>query len=974
MASLEKQHILNIRKRLVWDEAVNSTLSQDAREMVANLQSQYNTALQRLSTELYSKETHFIFELLQNFDDNQYAHGVSPIARIKLLDNCIVTECNEIGFRPENVEAICKTGGSTKSSRELGYIGEKGIGFKSVFTVASQVYIYSNNYVFRFDDTKPLGMIAPEWVDTFPVLPPPGMTSFYLRFRKGVNRDSLQQQILQIHPNLLLFLRTVRELELHIGDYRMAMRRTVEGDDCVISKVVVTGTGKPSTTIETFKVQRFTVDMSALKEHKREGISSTELVLAFPHKEGKPMLEATCSVFAFLPLRPYGFKFIIQGDFLTQSSREGVTDGNQWNRQLRDNIAPAFVQSIRALCSSPSLANSFLSYVPLSNDISDPFFALVPLQIITTLRQTQIIRVMDGTWAKPGEVVALGTVFTDDAGKPFIPDNILYNTIWRHYKDPKFHVPDRLSTALGLQYLSLDQFITSLQHLHLNETNTRTPTWFNKLYSTLYIQLSALTRSGRRNNPRASIQNAVASNSIFFTSANVTKSPDREFKFIHPATHQSNEARLFLDLLGVKNPNALELAQSILRLHQSWPVNKSLPRSIPELKAHISFLHSHWDAIWHQIDRTKFRDFMACYLPSEDLKTLLAGEDNVLFVDKDLADPSMHPLLKTLGVRDIVRICDEKSVGSATQTCTWEFTTISHKPNLSMRLLLMIKRHWLSYYKHFVSNGNFVRRMQTLSVPVRFDGKDGQALLKHTYLKTSQMARFFGHSLSYLAVANSDNPDWQFLGTFGVGLSPDGPTLIKRLKELQEKGGNIDGGLIRSMYRALEVNRGEMKLNEIFETTPLIYINGSPPEWKRITEVRWSGSTTIFRNATFLNRHYHEHKTFFLDVLGVRSMDITDTPAALKELTATSPLSHDDSEIIMRILRSLSQHITDNKRAKPETYSWITTLVCNEAIFHMRRRYTKAGGRTWFVKANERIVIPDHAEYVEHFGDHVDML
>ena len=43
---------------------------------------------------------------------------------------------NEDGFKYENVESICTVGESTKKKyKQMGYIGEKGLGFKSVFQV-----------------------------------------------------------------------------------------------------------------------------------------------------------------------------------------------------------------------------------------------------------------------------------------------------------------------------------------------------------------------------------------------------------------------------------------------------------------------------------------------------------------------------------------------------------------------------------------------------------------------------------------------------------------------------------------------------------------------------------------------------------------------------------------------------------------------------------------------------------------------
>jgi HSP90 family molecular chaperone len=62
-------------------------------------------------------------------------------------------DCNEVGFTAGNVEAICAINQSTKSAKKADgeYIGEKGIGFKSVFKAADLVWISSHEYMFKLD-------------------------------------------------------------------------------------------------------------------------------------------------------------------------------------------------------------------------------------------------------------------------------------------------------------------------------------------------------------------------------------------------------------------------------------------------------------------------------------------------------------------------------------------------------------------------------------------------------------------------------------------------------------------------------------------------------------------------------------------------------------------------------------------------------------------------------------------------------
>ena len=101
---------------------------------------------------LYSNSLRFIFELIQNVDDCDY----------RSLDDCsldmhfdfnqdeITLTYNEVGFTPFNVFAITGIAEAAKNvTAAKNEIGEKGIGFKSVFGVAKKVLIRSGWFSFE---------------------------------------------------------------------------------------------------------------------------------------------------------------------------------------------------------------------------------------------------------------------------------------------------------------------------------------------------------------------------------------------------------------------------------------------------------------------------------------------------------------------------------------------------------------------------------------------------------------------------------------------------------------------------------------------------------------------------------------------------------------------------------------------------------------------------------------------------------
>jgi hypothetical protein len=72
---------------------------------------------------------------VQNADDNIYPQSVEPTLVFILQETGITVLNNELGFTAQNIKALCDVGNSTKKGSNAGYIGNKGIGFKSVFRV-----------------------------------------------------------------------------------------------------------------------------------------------------------------------------------------------------------------------------------------------------------------------------------------------------------------------------------------------------------------------------------------------------------------------------------------------------------------------------------------------------------------------------------------------------------------------------------------------------------------------------------------------------------------------------------------------------------------------------------------------------------------------------------------------------------------------------------------------------------------------
>ena len=85
---------------------------------------------------------------VQNADDNIYLENVEPTLTFILQDSGIIVLNNEQGFSAQNIRALCDVGNSTKKGSNAGYIGKKGIGFKSVFRVCLEKTIITHTRIY----------------------------------------------------------------------------------------------------------------------------------------------------------------------------------------------------------------------------------------------------------------------------------------------------------------------------------------------------------------------------------------------------------------------------------------------------------------------------------------------------------------------------------------------------------------------------------------------------------------------------------------------------------------------------------------------------------------------------------------------------------------------------------------------------------------------------------------------------------
>ena len=328
----------------------------------------------RLNLQNFPSTAHFIIEFIQNADD-----AGSHNFKLSASDELILVTNDGKTFTREDVESICNSASSNKSPEyNLGYLG---VGFKSCFKISTSPQIRSGIYSFRFDkDTiGDLGLpyeLMPIWVDDELN---DGETEFKLPLIddekiKSIIADQLNSEA--ISGKLILFLKNLEEIHIIANIANENLEKTIKKisspvneDDYTIYRTEEVINSKKSFNEwavfrKTYEVPEKISNDALTKQFKREGIKKREILIALELDEHDQIVLGRGSihfgVYSFLPLRDLTttFRFIIQGDFLTNPGRSDIHREAAWNSWIADCVYDLIVST----CVPAVLKNDLWKY------------------------------------------------------------------------------------------------------------------------------------------------------------------------------------------------------------------------------------------------------------------------------------------------------------------------------------------------------------------------------------------------------------------------------------------------------------------------------------------------------------------------------------------------------------------------------------------------------------------------------------
>lgn len=403
-----------------------------------------------------TSETRFFYELIQNADDGSYGWANSqketPSLRFDFKPGHILVQSNEDGFEERHVRALCSAEKSTKT----GQIGEKGIGFKSLFKVAWKVRIQSGPFCFSLqhrEGQNGLGMIAPI-NETHEQLPNAARTQFTIFLIDPDRCQDLGDRFLNC-LTMTTFLRNVEIVTAWHRDVRSTLSRVSTNGRVHIE---LKQDSETSRSVEFILFKQQVAGLPPRESRPLHG--SAEMTLAFPLASKSPPAVSTAEPFAYayLPLSAAGegLNFLLQSDFVVQDSRDDLAVC-PWNDHLLKELPQVFYAALKELSSMQQFEYSWPRFLP-TQDIKHPHWAPFKESVKKELKHLRIFKTVKGTLKTLEEVRYLLPEHCDSKGNPLFGDSeedICLSTQYSEYYE--------ILKIYGLQPISSHQLLHRLR-------------------------------------------------------------------------------------------------------------------------------------------------------------------------------------------------------------------------------------------------------------------------------------------------------------------------------------------------------------------------------------------------------------------------------------------------------------------------------------------------------------------------------
>lgn len=978
--------------------------------------SDYDNALKILSEQLYSKDIHFIFELIQNAEDNHYRDNAIPELGFELLDydptntpgcsGCLVIKNNELGFNLNNIKAISSIGKSTKANqKDAGYIGEKGIGFKSVFVVSPAPHILSNGFQIKFlkDDPKTgLGYIVPYWLeDDFSEFYNGSGTTLLLPLQDKQGSefrmfDKVQTELSKLSPELVLFLRKLKKLSIKTPNYYADYHLTKDGDYVELN----TQSSSQNTSVKyLLKSQKISVPADAVNE-LRENVTKRDISIAFPvnfELEESPL-------YCYLPTESEtGLPFLVNADFILSASRESIRQDLTWNNWMRGEVANFAAKTISKILSQKGDISRW-AWVPVFGSNRVIYWNNVRERVEEALKVSKCIPTLSGQYELPSKVLSLGSTYGFLHSWPLsVIERFPFDLFWDDSS-----LISRVSSAIGLKCFGQKDFVSFLGLIKSDddlsnddlmpaivEVTQQKGQWGSaKKYDSYLSQL----RSCNLFKCESGLQNSKYKN-LFLPSEDKHEVPvlvngegentqpnyiDKTFFNIMPP-HIKTSVKLMFNVdevhavsylessvVGFLKHNKNSCTEGSLEALSKYLVENidDLPvETLRALKSVLPFKSA--DGKWvTPLEHTRYVVplsenehplWQKIYTNADELKHIIVlCEDYVNWVDEDLASDFFSALEISDHVTPFVISVNESPKFKATPRAflDTEFWTDEDNRKRAYEWLYRVYSDDEIIKSEYKSN--FCLSYFLLNESWLLSTSQGFVKPSPTLHCFSESERgYFGRSLNYL----KDNVSKVFAKKLGLITEPTPKGFMDQIKAQKSKD-KVDVDFLILAYDALSnwKDPGEAgRIQKRLSLEKLIYLNEPRDEWVAPENSVWENISSLGASFVGLSSYLPEKLRFYtIDTLGVKERHGIESYYYAYQVLAKSnkPLSKEEKDRLNRVVRHINTNIRSEEFVQDVQWSNFAKSA---------KVYTDIG--TW-LSHDKQLYVADDGKIKRLFEDH----
>ena len=373
----------------------------------------------------YSESNHFIYELLQNAEDEKADRVV-----IEYYDDKLVFYHNGMPFDENDVRGVSSMLMGTKDRNSAQTIGRFGMGFKSVFKYTYQPEIYSDEEAFRIENyllpveiqnawdyrkaKEELGYRLSSGGKYYPFSDQNHLTKIIIPFAKRKNDGTVVhvagkevlQKLQELSGEILLFLNYIKKLywiNQMNGKYAM-ITLDVDPTDCILNSCRIEGSAynnkEEITRYLKFKKVFDHPEMKGAEVSVAYKVSNKANVIY--ELKGEP-------VWVYFPTRDMTkLPFLIHGSFETAVSREKLMIPSDFNSELFQQLGDLICDSMEELKKRKLITQNFIRKVLIAAFKDEADNNTIPgLRKKTTecLKKGSLIPDKNGDYYKADELV-----------------------------------------------------------------------------------------------------------------------------------------------------------------------------------------------------------------------------------------------------------------------------------------------------------------------------------------------------------------------------------------------------------------------------------------------------------------------------------------------------------------------------------------------------------------------------------------